>query len=122
MEISELKTNFLNELRNANVELAPNVNVTINSDRILISILDIHGVYFFGSDVSLTPEITENYGFGDFHTEAKIIFGSSGSFNPTNIGSYWRTIHAASLLKNWDAVVPIVNKYCKIYEDFRNNL
>ena len=115
MEISELKTNFLNELRNANVELAPNVDVYINSDRINIFIVGDEGKSFFASDVTLNPDCVDFFG----NTEAKINFGSSGGFNPTNIGSYWRSIHAASLLKNWDAVVPIVNKYCKIYDDFR---
>jgi hypothetical protein len=49
-----------------------------------------------------------------------INFGSSGSFDKNNKGSYWRTIHAASLLKNWDKVVELVTTYCEKYKALMN--
>jgi hypothetical protein len=41
--------------------------------------------------------------------------GSSGIFNPSNADSYWHTIHAASILKNYDKLHKIAEKYCNVY-------
>ncbi len=59
-------------------------------------------------------------GFG--RKENEINFGSSGSFNPSERESYWRTIHAASVLKNWAIVSEIVNIHCKMYSDLSKKI
>ena len=49
--------------------------------------------------------------------ENEINFGSSGCFTPDVKESYGRTVHAASLLKNWAFASDIVNTHCKMYAD-----
>ena len=65
----------------------------------------------FASEVTLYDTDT------DFRNkEACINFGSAGSFNPTVLASYWRTIHAATLLKKWDITTNLLSKYCLAYK------
>jgi hypothetical protein len=46
-----------------------------------------------------------------------INFGSSGTFTPSsNNNSYWRAIMVASILKNFDAICKLVDKYCNDLE------
>ena len=52
----------------------------------------------------------------------KIYFGSSGSFNPTVRESYWRTIHAASILKRWELATKIINLHCNMYADLEKQI
>ena len=57
----------------------------------------------FASDISLyVPNLERGFG----RRIVEINFGSSGCFTPDNRECYWRTIHAASILKKWDKGVP----------------
>lgn len=67
----------------------------------------------FASDIQM---YSDNRGL--YKDENKINFGASGSFTPNNEASYWRTIHAANILLNWDKACVIVNSHCKKYRDF----
>jgi hypothetical protein len=40
-------------------------------------------------------------------------FSISCSLNPSDKENYWKVIHAATILKNWDKFVEITNKYHK---------
>lgn len=43
--------------------------------------------------------------------ETQINYGSSSEFSPSDKSLYWRTIHAAEILKNWDYVIEVSDKY-----------
>jgi len=118
--IKQIERSFLNELRNIGVELSDDAVCRINQNSIEIGISAI-GKYAekgyqmaFASAIELYAKRYDNeLGFG--RKENEINFGSSGSFNPSERESYWRTIHAASVLKNWAIVSEIVNIHCKMY-------
>jgi hypothetical protein len=40
-------------------------------------------------------------------------FSISCSFNPLSKENYWKVIHAATILKNWEKFIEITNKYHK---------
>lgn len=52
----------------------------------------------------------------------QINFGTSGSFNPEDENSYWRIIHAASCLKNWEIVCEIVNDFCEKHRKLEEDI
>ena len=54
--------------------------------------------------------------------KTKINFATSGCFEPSEIIPYWRTIHAASILKNWAVVSDIVQSHCQMYRDLLNKV
>ena len=111
--LEKLKSDLLAELKKANVELAPNVGVDIYNDRIHLYPVDENGESIFGSVITITA--TQFDSLLKTIRKPKISFGTTGSFNPESIGDYWRSIHAASILKNWDVVVEIVNLFCNEY-------
>jgi len=47
----------------------------------------------------------------------EISLGSSDCFTPEVKESYWRIVHATSILKNWDIACDIINTHCKMYAD-----
>lgn len=67
----------------------------------------------FGSDITV-------YNFQGKKPE--INFPCSGSFDPSDSVSYWRTVQAASMLQNWVAVCFQVQKYCKMVIDLYNKI
>ncbi|MCA6391548.1 MAG: hypothetical protein IM607_09205 [Cytophagales bacterium] len=125
--IKQIERSFLNELRNIGVELSDDAVCRINQNSIEIGISAI-GKYAekgyqmaFASAIELYAKRYDNeLGFG--RKENEINFGSSGSFNPSERESYWRTIHAASVLKNWAIVSEIVNIHCKMYSDLSKKI
>ena len=54
--------------------------------------------------------------------EVEMNHGISDSYTPANRSSYWRTIHAASILKNWDKLVPLVDKCCTAYRELEKEI
>ena len=98
--IEEIEQSFIKSLRKIGVELSDYVCVQMSN----------HGVYI-QSNPSSFLEVTI------YINECRINFGSSGSFTPGNKEAYWRTIHAASVLKNWDKVCEAVNEHCKMYSE-----
>lgn len=108
--IEKINKSFLSELRDANIELSDNAICRVYDDSIQLGISKADGSGFeFGSGLDLHPK--SNLGFRP--KENSINFGSSGSFSPDNEAVYWRTIHSASILKNWHIVSDIVNEHCK---------
>lgn len=105
--LDNLEESFITELRSNGVELSDDVVCRIYDSVIRIR-LDT-----FGSDIELYAiYYDEEISLGN--KENRILFGASGSFDPSDKASYWRTIHAASILKNWDIVCKLVNDYCKL--------
>jgi hypothetical protein len=117
--IKEIENSFLAELRNNGIELSEEAVCRIYENSIELGIIAI-GKYAekgykmaFASDIQLYVKPDNIFG----SKENEINFGSSGYFNPSVRESYWRTIHAASILKNWGIACEIVNKHCKMYSD-----
>ncbi len=120
--VKKLESDCLKTLRNHGVELSDEAVCTINQNGIELGISAI-GKYAekgykmaFASNIELYAK-TYNDKTGLGRNENEIDFGSSGSFNPSNRESYWRTIHASSILKNWGLASDIVNLYCRKYLD-----
>lgn len=44
-----------------------------------------------------------------------------GSFTPSDEAKYWKTIHAATILQNWDKVKPVVKEFCNKYEELKKS-
>lgn len=101
---------FIETLRGVGLNLAKDVVAEITSNKIEITVLNEKGSKLFGSGVTL-------YLFGSYVT---INFGTTGSFTAEESAPYWRTVHAAEILKNWDAVCEIVVYYIQKYIAFKN--
>ena len=125
--IKQIENSFLITMKGNGIELSDDAVCRINQSSIELGISAI-GKYaekgyqmVFASDIELYAKSYEDeLGFG--RKENEINFGSSGSFNPSEMESYWRTIHAASVLKNWQVVSEIVNTHCKMYSDLSKKI
>lgn len=125
--LKQIEDSFLSEIMNNGVELCDDAVCRINQNSIELGI-SATGKYAekgfqmaFASTIELYAiNYDENLGVG--RKENEINFGSSGSFNPSKRESYWRTIHAASVLKNWVAISEIVNTHCKMYSDLSKKI
>lgn len=89
-----------------------NPGIRIDDSSIEISVVDNDGKSLFASDIQIYAK------GGLFDRVNEINFGSSGSFTPETESSYWRTIHAATVLQNWETVCNIVNEYCVKHKEF----
>ena len=116
-KMSELEMDFIKALKGANIELSNDVICRIYETSINISVGQ-NDKNLFASDIDLYPNKKQTT-YSDKGNN-KISFGSSGSFDNTNIACYWRTIHAASILKNWDIVSELVNSFCSLYSEYCN--
>jgi hypothetical protein len=108
--IEEIEQSFINSLREIGVELSDKATCDIMSNCI-----DLCHQNLGMSQVTIWVK-KENY------VKNAINFGSSGSFTPENKESFWRTIHAASILKNWEKVCESVNEHCKLYSELANEI
>ncbi len=109
--LDSIHDSYIVSLRDKGLTLAENVGAAIYGDRIDLA-LKGDGEYrtMFASEVTIyTPHKNQ---------EAKIAYGSSGSFDLKNKVSYWKTLHAAEVLKNWDIVIGESSLYCLIYYSF----
>lgn len=70
----------------------------------------------FASEVSI-------YCKSDIRDNFSISVGSSGNITPEDIGPFWRVIHTANILNNWNIACELVmyycNKYSKLIEDIK---
>lgn len=109
LDVQYLEKKFIRELKYNSINLAPNTRCMIDRDRIIIYLVEIKQekeVRVFASEI-------------DLYKRGEINFGSSGSFSPQNLASFWRTIHAASVLTNWEVVMSLVTKYCNMYTELQ---
>lgn len=118
LKIKTIEKSFIGELINNGLEISDDAVCNINTNSIELGI-KATGKYAekgykmaFSSQIDLYSK--EHSIIGKKHNE--INFGTSGSFTPSNRESFWRTIHAASVLKNWEKVCEIVDKYCEMYK------
>lgn len=123
--INDIEDSFLKSLRRNLFEICPDAVCRINRDSIELGIaatgsyMDKGFKMAFASDIQLYAANPDDI-FG--RKENEINFGSSGSFNPSVSESYWRTIHAASILKNWNIASKMVNDHCKMYADLEKEI
>lgn len=114
-EIEKIENFFLNSMREKGVELSDDAVCYIRENSIELGIsADEYqkekGIKIaFASDVTLYARL--------YDRDNEINYGSSGCFTPLKRESYWRTIHAASILKNWDVVSQIINECCEIFRN-----
>lgn len=121
--IKDLNESFISDLRKE-IELCPQPYARVGANSIELAPLETDekspyfGVGIFGSEITLMSK--KGYLFSD--TENYINYGNTGKFNPSDKGSYWRTVHAANILQNWDAVISIVEKYCGKYAELEKEI
>ncbi len=119
-KLVELNSNFILDLKKLGIELSDRAVCYVRQSMVTIAILEdgpqVDGSYriVFASEIEFYAK-DEKYDW--FKRDNEINFCSSGSFDPSNKGSYYRTIHAASILKNWDACCDLVNNYCAKFQD-----
>ena len=106
--IEEIETSFIKSLREIGVELSETARCEVSENTI--------GLF---SDKDWFIEVTLRKKRNEQNT---INYGNTGSFTPKDQRAYWRTIHAASILKNWDKVCEAVNEHCKRYSDLVNEI
>jgi hypothetical protein len=104
--IEEIEQSFIKSLREIGVELSEGATC----DMLCSSCIDLYHYDLSMSQVTIWAKHKTN-------PITKINFGSSGSFTPEETALYWRTIHAASILKNWGKVCEAVNHHCKLYSE-----
>jgi hypothetical protein len=120
-EIKKIENSFLQELFLNGFELCNWAVCKIDKNNIKLGIEATKAnkkegyKVSFGSEISLDAAEPANPFF--IKKVNSINFPSSGCFDPTIRASYWRTIHAASILKNWKVACKIVNAHCKMYAD-----
>lgn len=124
-KIKILENSFLQELRSKGFDIADDAVCSIKKSYIKLGI-SASEVYSekgwkmaFASEVTLYAVNKED----NFRKrENEINFGTTGCFSPDVKVSYWRTIHAATVLKNWELACSIINDYCKEYCDLEKEL
>lgn len=118
--ISEIENSFLEALSEVGVMVSERATCIINNGQIELGVIGegndaVSGYKMaFGCEVTIQAKVT-NGPYGS--RENEIRYGTSGSFIPSNIASYWRTIHAASILLHWDAVCKVVNTHCTWFRE-----
>lgn len=129
LAVSEIENSFVKTLRENGFDVAPNAACYIGFDKIELGISESDDKknkrrLAFGSEISLyAPKDSKAFGggFGN-RKENEINFGTTGIFTPECKESYWRTIHAASILKNWVAACEIINSHCKMYQELEEEV
>lgn len=116
--INSLNIDCLFALKDSGMELSEDTLVEVGGTSIEISVRETdpedarYNKPAFASEVRIYPKdkgITRS-------SINELSVGSCGSFTPKYRPAYWRIIHAAEVLKNWDAACKVVNTYCKKYD------
>lgn len=119
-EIEKLENSFLMALKNSGFDIAPDAVCRISKNSIQLGIAATGAHVYkgfkiaFASDIQLYACEPDNI-LG--RKDNEISLGSSDCFTPEVKESYWRIVHATSILKNWDIACDIINTHCKMYAD-----
>ena len=118
-EVKKIEDSFLLTLRSNLFEICPNAVCKIGHNVIQLGIAE--------SDLSYRARGYKMASYSNIDLFAydrttrypgnKINCGLSEPFDPTIAESYWRIIHAATMLKNWELMCVIVNDHCMMYSD-----
>jgi hypothetical protein len=115
-EMVKIENSFLTTLRANGFDIAPDAVCRINKSSIELGIAATGAYADKGFKMAFASDILL-YSAEPGRKENEINFGSSGRFTPEVRESYWRTIHAASLLKNWKMASEIINTHCRMYAE-----
>ena len=111
---SQLQKDTLTKL----TELGINTNrldLHIGESYIDLCYLDDEGQWYFGGKVDY--HVTQDNILG--YSPAKINYSTSGAFNVDNAGQVLKTVLAADMLRNWEAVVDVLDGAAKEYDKLR---
>lgn len=105
--------NLIKELKENGFELSDKAMVWLSDNSLTIGILEINNKSNYFGQMAFASEVTiyNKTLLNKKETDLTINFGTSGSFTPENKSSYWKTIHAATILKNWGVFCKIMKKY-----------
>lgn len=101
--IDELETNYIKELRKISDNFSKYSKASISENSLQIFV-KVDEKFLFASEVNVYPK------------DKTINYPASGEFSIDNEASVARTIHAAEILKNWDAVMELSLNYCEKYK------
>ncbi|HRH53294.1 MAG TPA: hypothetical protein PLN38_08220 [Chitinophagales bacterium] len=120
-EVKKIEDSFLWNLRNYDFIIAGNAVCVIDRHKIELGIKSTRESFILETQsiVDLYAE-RKNAAFSDRKNE--INFGASGNFTPNDTSCYWRTIHAAEILKQWDLACKLINQHCKAYAELEREL
>ncbi len=107
-KIKKLEKEFLVELWQIGVELANNAVCMLDSNGICIGIKATGDQAKYGNTIAYGSEVVVRIGE---NKKFKMSYFSNSEFCIDNKASYWRTIHAASILKNWKLICKKIDKY-----------
>ena len=128
-KLFELQSDTIDKLRKSGLDMSPDAWCRIDRNRVEIGVLipelfnppmgdtPPSAPLQFASEVSVYYRevlfATHKYVDGEFQKDDnpekfEINFGTSGCFTPEDTASYWRSIHAAEILRNWESVCEIV--------------
>lgn len=110
---------LLQDLKELGLCMADDAMIQIGQTQVEIGLRKDEYNFVFASDFAI---YSQNLKWKGDEVENSINIASSGSFNPTNKASYWRTIHASEVLKNWGEVCELVNTTCKAFSEFLEKL
>lgn len=112
--LENINSSFIESLKKIGVELHEDASCCVYDTSIVLEVLQSNEYVASGIDLYNVNGYSRN--------KCVMNFGSSGSFDHSNVASYWRTIHAASLLKNWDLVCIEIIKHCKMCTDLSKEI
>lgn len=105
--IEAIEQSFIQSLRDIGVELSDTAYCNLND---FITYVYCSKESNFGVNIMVRP------------SGNTISYSASFGFTPNDKEQYWITIHAASILKNWDKVCETVNEHCKRYSELVNEI
>jgi hypothetical protein len=115
--IRSIGVDFLEQLRAAGIELAPNVGFEVSDWGVNLFLIDKEDKRVFASQIDIQAYRETILGID----KNQISIGGSGAFTPdSSPACYWRTIHAASILKNWEEACRIINNECRTFDALRS--
>ena len=114
----QLEALLIDTLISAGVRMNKNTWITLSGSQMDIYLInkDKESKYYrkpvFASDINI--HLNKHFSGKE---SFKISFGTSGSFSPEDEAPFWRTIHAANILNNWDNVCKISKEYFDKYTE-----
>ncbi len=106
-KINSLNEGLKKDLLALNVGFNEKVSVAIWARYIIIALAKDEKTTVWASEVQIYLEPSK---------EAKMSYPASGDFDPnTDEGSKWRTLHAAAIIKNWEQITVLAQRYCAEY-------
>ena len=112
--LDAINDNCIKKLKEAGVELHKNASCSVSDQSVEIGIKKPKDKFIsISSMINFYPKY---YPLGN-EKECKINFGTSGSFTCKDEIPYWRTVTAASILKNWKKSCQVIEKCCKDYRE-----